>query len=149
MADREIVRVRKLARVLDTYFVDPIVGFLLPGAGDVASSVIGLYIVGIALKRRFSPVIIARMLLNLAADAALGVVPLVGDLGDVVMRANTRNLALLESRAERGGRATPRDWAMASGAVSMVALAFLLFVAAIVGSVFLVAKLIDAIAHGL
>jgi hypothetical protein len=80
MADREIERVRTFAKVMDNYFVDPLVGLLLPGAGDVASSVLGLYTVGIALRRKMSPVIIARMLLNLAFDAALGVIPFIGDI---------------------------------------------------------------------
>jgi hypothetical protein len=141
MADREIERVRTFAKVMDNYFVDPLVGLLLPGAGDVASSVLGLYTVGIALRRKMSPVIIARMLLNLAFDAALGVIPFIGDIGDLIVRANTKNVALLETRSEHGGRATGRDWAM-------VALAGLLFVMAVVGSVYVGYRVIGALAHG-
>ena len=140
MADREIERARTLAKWLDNYFVDPIVGFVLPGAGDVATSMLGLYTVGLALKRKLSPVIIARMLLNLALDAALGVIPFLGDLVDFVFRANTKNLALLETRTEHGGRATGRDWAM-------VVLAAALFVTAVVGSVYLAYRVIGALAH--
>jgi hypothetical protein len=140
MADQEIERVRKLAKVLDDYFVDPILGFVLPGVGDVATSVVGLYTVSVALRRKISPVIIARMLLNLAFDAVLGIVPFVGDIGDLLHKANTKNLALLESRVEHGGRARARDWLI-------VGLAFLLFVLAITASVYLAYRLIEAIAH--
>jgi hypothetical protein len=110
VADRELERVRKLARVLDTYLVDPILGMLLPGVGDILGSVIGLYVVGIALRRRVSPLVIARMVLNLGLDAGIGALPLVGDAFDFGFHANQRNVALLEARSATGGRATGADW---------------------------------------
>ena len=33
--DPEIERVRSIARILDNYFVDPIIGMFVPGAGEV------------------------------------------------------------------------------------------------------------------
>jgi hypothetical protein len=112
----EIERVRKLTRVLDHYMVDPLLGLVLPGAGDLIGSVIGLYVVAIALRRRMSPVIIARMLLNLAIDAAIGVVPLVGDLADLAFKANEKNLELLVGH-HATGKATMRDWLAVGGAI--------------------------------
>jgi len=44
-SDRELGRVRTLARVLDRFYLDPLLGFLLPGGGDVIGSVIGIYTV--------------------------------------------------------------------------------------------------------
>ena len=119
--DRELQRVQTLARVLDTYLVDPLLGLLLPGAGDLAGSVLGLYAVGLALRRRVSPVVIARMLLNLSFDALLGAVPLLGDLFDLGFRAHQRNVRLLLERAESGGRATARDWLLVAGAALLFA----------------------------
>jgi len=114
--DPDVERVRKLAKVLDNKFLDPLLGFVLPGVGDLIGSVMGLYVVAVAVQRRMSPVIIARMLMNLALDAATGVVPIVGDAADLVFKANTRNVALLAERAGSGGRATAKDWAMVGGA---------------------------------
>src|SRR5437868_11839412 len=111
----EIQRVRTLARVLDHYLVDPLLGLLLPGAGDLVGSLLGLYIVGVAVRRRMSPVIIARMLLNLALDAVLGFVPLVGDIVDFVYKANDKNVALLTDRHVTG-KARARDWLAVGGA---------------------------------
>ena len=34
-ADRDLARVRTLARVMDGYFSDPLIGFVWPGVGDV------------------------------------------------------------------------------------------------------------------
>ncbi len=126
--DTELDRVRTVARVLDTYFVDPLIGLIIPGGGDVLGSLLGVYTVMIAARRKVSPVIIARMLMNLAGDAVLGFIPLVGDLADIGFKANQRNLDLLERRVEGGGRATARDWLILLGA----ALAFLTVLAFVV-----------------
>lgn len=114
--DTELDRVRAIARVLDDYFVDPLIGFLLPGAGDVIGSVLGIYTIVIAARRKVSPVIIARMLMNLTVDAILGFIPFVGDLFDAGFKAKKRNLELLVERVEHGGRATARDWLIVIGA---------------------------------
>ena len=118
--DPEIARARTVARVLDGYFVDPVVGLIAPGLGDVLTSLLGLYIVGIAVRRRVSPLILARMLLNLGLDTAIGAVPLVGDLFDFAYRANHRNVELLSDRVATGGRATARDWLAVAGAAAVL-----------------------------
>ncbi|HEY5949895.1 MAG TPA: DUF4112 domain-containing protein [Kofleriaceae bacterium] len=116
--DTELERVRTVARVLDSYFVDPLIGLLIPGGGDVIGSLLGVYTVMIAARRKVSPVIIARMLMNLAGDAVLGFIPLIGDLFDFGFKANIRNVELLSERVEgTGGRATARDWLILVGAV--------------------------------
>lgn len=134
----EIARARTLARVLDHYLVDPLLGLLLPGAGDLIGSLLGLYLVVIAVRRRMSPVIVARMLLNLALDAALGAIPLIGDIADFAYKANEHNLALLVDR-RTAGRATARDWLAVGGAV-------VAFAAVIGGVIYAIVALIRAIA---
>src|SRR4051794_19151389 len=114
--DPDVERVRKLAKVMDHYMVDPLLGLVLPGAGDIIGSLLGLYTVALAIRRKMSPVIIARMLLNLAIDAAVGIVPLIGDMADVAWKANDKNVALLSDRAATGGHATARDWISVVGA---------------------------------
>ena len=130
--DPEIERVTKLAKVLDHNLVDPFVGFVLPGVGDLLGSLLGLYTVALAVRRKMSPVIVARMLMNLALDAALGVVPLVGDLFDLGFKANQKNVALLGERAEGGGRATRKDWLAVVGAALAFGLAMGLAIYAVV-----------------
>jgi hypothetical protein len=49
------------------------------------------------------------MVFNVALDAVIGAIPLVGDLFDFAWKANTRNLQLLE-RHRSGRRPTWRDW---------------------------------------
>jgi hypothetical protein len=115
--DAELDRVRTLARTLDRYYLDPILGFVVPGVGDVVGSLLGFYVIVIAWRRRVSKIIIARMLMNLAVDAVFGFIPLLGDLFDAKFKANLRNVELLTARAAAGGRATARDWAIVLGAL--------------------------------
>jgi hypothetical protein len=130
--DVEVDRVRRMANVLDKYMVDPVIGLILPGAGDIIGSLLGMYTVSIALKRRVHPVVIARMLLNLGIDALLGVVPLLGDVIDIGFKANQRNAALLSDRSHIGGRASAKDWAFVIGAALLFAGTVFLSIYAIV-----------------
>ena len=115
MPDPQVDRAKALARWLDLGLLDPLIGLILPGVGDVLTSVVGLYVVKVALARRLPPVVIARMLVN------LGLVPLLGDVADVFHRANQKNVRLLEARLvgapEGGHRSTPGDWLVVAGAV--------------------------------
>src|SRR5262249_6281729 len=50
--DRDVARAIKLADWLDDRYLDPIVGLVFPEAGDLAMSIVGLYIVFVAVRRR-------------------------------------------------------------------------------------------------
>ena len=115
---------RTLTKWLDERYLDPIIGLILPGAGDLLSSGAGMYLVSHAFRLKLPPVVIARMFLNLAIDMLVGAIPILGDLFDFGFKANARNLALLERRHEAGGRSSAADWALVAGAV-------LLFLAAL------------------
>lgn len=98
-----------LARWLDGRHVDPLLGFLLPGVGDLLSAGLGMYPVVLAWRRRAPKALVARMILNLAADAAGGSVPILGDVWDFFFKAHARNHELLRSRLSEGeakGRAS-------------------------------------------
>jgi hypothetical protein len=134
--DAELERVKKLAKVLDHYLVDPIIGLVLPGAGDIIGAVLGVYTISLAFRRKVSPVIIARMFLNLGLDALVGIVPLAGDVADVAFKANQKNVALLSERTT--GQASAKDWAFVVGAA-------VVFFGAIALSVFAVGWLVRTI----
>jgi hypothetical protein len=70
---------------------------LFPGIGDVATTVAAAYVVVAAWRLGAPAVLVARMGLNLAVDALVGAVPLLGDLLDAGFKANTRNARLLEA----------------------------------------------------
>jgi len=76
---------------------DAIVGLVVPGAGDAAAALSQVALLFAAVRMAAPRSVIARMLLNVAIDALLGSVPVLGDLFDVGFKANRRNLELLQS----------------------------------------------------
>jgi hypothetical protein len=128
--DRALAAAETLARVMDGWYVDPILGFVVPWAGDVISAGLGLYPVALAWRRGAPKSLIARMLLNLSVDLVSGAVPFVGDIWDFFFKAHRRNLELLRTRMQDGAvsrdrRSTTRDTAVvaAAGVVFLGALA--------------------------
>lgn len=118
-----------LARWLDDRFLDPLLGFFVPGVGDVIGSALGLYVVVVAFRRKLPLVTISRMLVNLGVDALVGAVPIAGDLFDVAWKANRRNVRLLRERHE-ARRDTVGDWLRVAGAFALLAAAVAVPVAA-------------------
>jgi hypothetical protein len=116
---RRLAALRKIARLLDSALVvpgtayriglDPILG-VIPGLGDLVSPLFTLAILWHARDLRVPRVVQLRMIINVAIDAIVGAVPLVGDLFDFAWKANLRNLALLERHAADPRRASAGDW---------------------------------------
>jgi hypothetical protein len=103
-----------LARWLDERWLDPIIGLVVPEAGDLMTAGVGLYIVAAGIHKGLPAVVIARMLLNLGIDVAIGAVPVLGDLLDFAYKANRKNARMLEEC--QPGASTPRDWLIVVGA---------------------------------
>jgi hypothetical protein len=138
--DRALAAAETLARWLDGRFVDPLLGLLLPGVGDLLGSALGLYPVLLAWRRRAPKALLARMLLNLAADAAGGAIPVIGDIWDFLFRAHARNLQLLRARAD--GTAVRGHWSD----TAVVAGALILCLAALSLPILSVVWIVHAIA---
>jgi hypothetical protein len=98
-------RIRKLSRLMDTAIripgtgfrigLDPIIG-LIPGGGDLISTAFSAYIIFLATRFGIPRQDLTKMLFNLALEAVVGTVPLVGDMFDAYYKSNIRNLAILE-----------------------------------------------------
>jgi hypothetical protein len=134
--------VHQLAQWMDTAFEVPVLGWrfgldaligLLPGVGDAATTVVAIYIVGLAAKIGMPRVTVARMALNVAIDMLLGAIPFVGDLFDVWFKANQRNATLLANRLAESPplarKARAGDWLFVGGVVLALGLLFVGIVA--------------------
>jgi len=117
--DQDIRAAETLAKWTDDRLLDPLIGFLAPGVGDVIGSALGLYVVGVAFRRKLPLVTISRMLMNLGVDALVGAVPIAGDLFDVAWKANKRNVRLLRERHEARAD-TAGDWLRVVGAFALL-----------------------------
>jgi hypothetical protein len=101
---QRLARIDTLATLLDSallvpgtnirFGLDAIVG-LIPGIGDLITSLVSLYIVHEARQLGAPTHLLIRMVANIAIDGIVGSAPVAGDIFDVMWRANRRNVALL------------------------------------------------------
>ena len=106
--EADLAKARWLAHLFDSRFevagvkfgLDSIIG-LVPGVGDAVSLVAGLYPLYLARRHNLGKTVVARMAANLAADFAVGSVPILGDLVDIAYKAHLKNLKLLERAVEK------------------------------------------------
>jgi len=108
--EERLAQAKWLARLMDDNFRipgtplrfgwDSVLG-LFPGLGDVLTSAISLLIVHHAWQSSASPIVLARMLGNVAVDFVVGAVPIVGDMFDFAFKANRKNARLLEQHLMR------------------------------------------------
>ena len=105
-----LARIRRVAWLVDSVFHIPgtrfrfglnsIIG-LAPGVGDATLGLISLYIVQQAHAMGLPSHKLARMLGNIALEVSVGAIPVVGDLFDVALKANMRNLRIVEEHFGR------------------------------------------------
>ena len=98
-------RLRRLAWLIDGAFKLPgtrfrfglnsVVG-LVPVGGDAVLGALSLYIIYEAAKLGVPRPLLVRMLGNVALEVAGGSVPVLGDVFDMALKANLRNLAIIE-----------------------------------------------------
>jgi len=134
-----------LSHVLDDWFripgtsirfgIDGIVG-MIPGVGDILGGLASCIIVLAAWFRGVPNITVARMIVNVAIEVAVGTIPFVGDIFDIAWKANRRNYKLLEGSLHATPRNTRGDW-LFFGVLGLFMLALTMI------PVFLVAKLIS------
>ena len=110
-------------QLMDNQFRVPVLGWrfglnaiidLVPGIGDVATTLIALYVLVSAVRYRVPKITLLRMGLNIAIYFVVGLLPLVGDLFAIWWKPNIRNLNLLRRRAlvsaDEARAARTSDW---------------------------------------
>lgn len=104
-----LARLDRLATLTDTQFRIPVLGWrfgiealigLVPVIGDGIGALISLYLFIEATRMGAPWRLRGRMLGNILLDFVIGLLPLVGDIGDFAFKANTRNVALLRGWAD-------------------------------------------------
>jgi len=118
VSSRRIATLARFAELLDSGFripgtqlrfgLDPLIG-LIPGVGDAAGAVLAGWILVEAIRLGASRATLVRIAGNIALDAAVGAVPILGDIFDFAWKANLRNVALLERHLIDPARAMRAD----------------------------------------
>jgi hypothetical protein len=122
-------RIRRVTDVLDEAFtipgthvragLDPLIG-LIPFVGDAVAAVVGAWVIAEATRFGIPRIVVARMSVNLLVDLAIGAIPLIGDVYDVTMRSNSRNLDLFRRHALDPDASTRGHQAFFAGLVLML-----------------------------
>src|SRR5206468_9221883 len=103
--DREL---EVLSQLMDNQFRVPLLGWrfgfnaiidLIPEFGDIATTIVALYVLVSAVRYRVPKITLLRMGMNIAIYFIGGLLPWVGDLFDAWWKPNIRNLRLLRLRA--------------------------------------------------
>jgi hypothetical protein len=126
--------------------LDALVG-LIPGVGDVATSLASFYILAAGVRYRVPKVTLLRMGVNIGIDFLVGAVPVVGDVFDFAWKSNEMNMELIRKRATVKSAAEAKqgrksDWLF-------VGLIILILIGLLVGSVFLAVYLIKIVGQAL
>lgn len=87
-----------IARWMDKYYIDPILGFLLPGGiGDIASLIMAVPFVFFSLFVAKSFSLALTIINHTLWDILIGLIPFfVGDILDITSRPFMRNMQLIE-----------------------------------------------------
>lgn len=127
-----------LSQLMDNQFRVPLLGWrfglnaiidLIPQIGDIATTIVALYILVSAVRYRVPKITLLRMGLNIAIYFVGGLVPFAGDLFGAWWKPNIRNINLLKRRAtvsaEAARRGRTSDWLFVT--VIVISLLALLF----------------------
>ncbi len=115
-ASVRLARLRRLAWLIDGAFRLPGTGFrfglnsligLLPVGGDAILGVISLYIVYEAAQLGLPRWQLLRMLANVGVEVLGGSVPVLGDVFDMALKANLRNLRIIDEYFAGWRQASP------------------------------------------
>lgn len=116
-----------------SFGLDGLIG-LIPGIGDVATSIVSALIILRAMQHGVHRAAIVRMLLNVGFDTLLGSVPVAGDFFDLAYKSNIRNIQIYRESMS-GTRKATKDWAFIA---IVVVVLVVLTVLPILGLIYLV-----------
>jgi hypothetical protein len=149
----QLARIRSISDLWDRAFgipgtkwrvgLESVLG-LLPVGGDVVGLGISIYILWQVVQFNLPKTILVRMVVNIAIDALVGSVPILGDLFDVTWKANTKNVNLLESHLQQPSQSHRADrrflWLLFGGLL-------LTLVALIIVAVVVLTLVVKALSH--
>ena len=126
-------RLDTLSRILDTALpipgtkrrigLDGLLG-LIPGVGDALGAACSSYIIYEAARLGASKRTLFQMLGNVVIEMIVGIIPIVGDVFDIVWQANVRNMSLLRAQTEEvySNKRSPEQIAYVFGIIALFVL---------------------------
>lgn len=130
VSNKQVEHLRWIANTMDAKFKGPfgfrfgwdaIIG-LIPGIGDLITTLISFYMIASSYQLGVGPAIITRMLINQGIDSLVGSVPFFGDLFDAGFKAQLRNMKLIDQYMLNPKQVKQKSWAL------LIAMLFAFFI---------------------
>src|SRR6187455_959941 len=116
-------RIGRATKVLDELIEVPGTSIKIgldPVVGDAVSALAGGWVILEASRFGVPRIVLARMILNLTVDLAIGLIPFLGDLYDFVFHSNSRNLELFRRHALDPSASTRGEQALFIGLALLI-----------------------------
>lgn len=98
--DSDFQLLKKIYVAMDQWFLDPILGLIMPGLGDIITACLTIpFIFTSIFKLRSIPLTLA-IISNCLIDLLIGLVPIIGDIGDFAYKSYKRNYFLIVGYVE-------------------------------------------------
>ena len=91
---------KRIADVMDSWYIDPIVGFVLPGIGDVILQLLNIPYIYITIAKLRSFELTLALVYNILIDILVGLFPVLGDICDVINKSYNKNINLITGYIE-------------------------------------------------
>jgi len=101
--------------------LDPILN-LIPVVGDLSGFAVSATLVATMARNGASGKLVTLMMLNIALDATIGAIPIIGQIFDFTYKANSRNIRLLKQHYAEG-----RHKGSGKGIIALILVIFLIF----------------------
>ncbi len=151
-AEREekLKNIRKLAKLLDSQFtlpgtnfkfgIDPILD-LIPVIGSFSGFIVGFVLIWMARKNGAQGKVLLKMIGNIFIDFLVGLIPVLGNISDFVIKANVKNVRLLEEHFIEDKHQGSGIWIIISFIISVTAI--------ILGLIYAVGKGLEIVSNHL
>ncbi len=92
--------VKLFSRLMDDWCLDPIIGLLLPEAGDTITAVMSIPYLYVSVFKIKSYALTVVILKNILLDYLIGLIPIAGDILDFFIRSYNANYKLIVGYVE-------------------------------------------------
>lgn len=93
--DSSYLLCKNVAKYMDDYYLDPLLGFFLPSVGDMITQLLSLPYIYVSLCKIKSIPLTLAIIYNMLIDVLIGCVPWLGDIIDCFYKSNRKNYRLI------------------------------------------------------
>lgn len=86
---------RTVAKYMDDYYLDPVLGFFLPGVGDMITQTLALPYLYVSIFKIKSIPLTLAVIYNIMVDSLVGLIPWLGDFVDLFYKSNKKSYRMI------------------------------------------------------